>query len=76
LFKLQIATAVAIVAVWASVVIAAVSNPGTPELVTLATVVTPVMLLPAGWLFAAPLIRGRNGHDRGRAREARDESGS
>lgn len=72
MFKLQIATAVAITVVWVGVVYAAVKSPEYPELVTLATLVTPVMLLPAGWLFAAPVLRSRRANGR-RPDQTRDE---
>lgn len=74
MFRLQIATAVAITVVWVGVVYAAVTNPAHPELITLATLVTPVMLLPAGWLFAAPVISQRRASAKRRSNEARDES--
>ena len=80
MFRLQLGIAVAITVVWAGVVIAAVSTPANPGLVTLATLVTPVMLLPAGWLFAAPVLRQRritNGNGSrvgGRSDDGRDES--
>lgn len=49
------AVAVLIVAVWAFVVLQATKRPA--ELTTLVTVTTPVMLLPAGYLFAGGVLR-------------------
>jgi uncharacterized membrane protein YkvI len=48
MYWLRIVEAVVILAVWALVVNSARRN---PELTTLATVITPVMLIPAGALF-------------------------
>jgi ABC-type bacteriocin/lantibiotic exporter with double-glycine peptidase domain len=54
----QLATVLAwvITVVWVVVALAAVYN---PDLVALATVVTPVMLLPAGWVFTDDYFRRR-----------------
>jgi hypothetical protein len=54
--RLQRAVAGGITTVWVIVVLAAVVN---PDLVTLAGIITPVMLAPAGWLYTDVFIRSR-----------------
>lgn len=64
--RLQFLFAVAILVLWMLVVFRATLH---PELVGLATVITPVMLLPAGWLFTDGYLRSRQ-----RRREEDDDS--
>lgn len=45
---------VVITMIWTTVIIATVLN---PALVALATLVTPVMLAPVGWIFAGDALR-------------------
>lgn len=52
--RLRIAVATLIAVVWAYVIYRAANN---PELTGLATVVTPVMLAPVGWLFMGERLR-------------------
>lgn len=61
---LRMSAAVLLILVWATVVLyATFSRDG--GLIGLATAITPVMLAPAGWLFAGEYLRqrlnGRNG---------------
>lgn len=61
---LRIGVAALLIVVWAIVVLVATfSRDG--ALIGLATAITPVMLAPAGWLFAGEYLRqrlnGRNG---------------
>jgi hypothetical protein len=54
--RLQYVFAVAILIVWLVVVLRAVID---KDLIPLATVITPVMLLPAGWLFTDGYLKAR-----------------
>lgn len=56
--RLRFSFAVGIFAVWLLVCVASVRD---TRLIPLATVVTPVMLLPAGWLFTDGYLRSRRG---------------
>ena len=54
--------------IWGTVVILVfTSRPVDPQLLTLLTIITPVMLLPCGWLFTGPILNAR------RRREEDDE---
>jgi hypothetical protein len=61
--RLQFTFALAILAAWLFVVFKATAD---PALVPLATVISPVILLPAGWLFTDGYLRSRR---RGRKKE-------
>lgn len=67
--RLRIAIGVLVSIIWAAVVIVAFAiAPQNPNMITLATVVTPVMLAVVGGLFATPLLnarRRRNGNGNG-----------
>lgn len=65
--RLQFAFALGILAAWLFVIYGATRR---PELIALASVVTPVMLLPAGWLFTDGYLRERR---RRRGRKDNDE---
>lgn len=55
--RLRVSVALVIVIVWAFVVVyAAVRN---PELTTLVTVITPVMIGVVGWLYADAVLRSK-----------------
>lgn len=54
--RLQLVFAVAILVLWLFVCFEATRN---SELIGLATVITPVILLPAGWLFTDGYLRAR-----------------
>jgi hypothetical protein len=56
--RLRLSFALAILIVWVAVCAAAVRD---TKVIPLATVVTPVMLLPAGWLFTDGYLRARRG---------------
>jgi predicted MFS family arabinose efflux permease len=64
--RLRIAIAILVAVIWAAVVITAFAiAPTNPQMVTLATIVTPVMLSVVAGLFAAPVLnarRRRNGN--------------
>jgi predicted MFS family arabinose efflux permease len=66
--RLRIVVAILVATIWAAVVIVAFAiAPDNPSMVTLATVVTPVMLSVVGGLFAGPLLNARrrsNGNGR------------
>lgn len=54
--RLQYVFAVAILIVWLVVVLRAAVD---KDLIPLATIITPVMLLPGGWLFTDGYLRAR-----------------
>jgi hypothetical protein len=65
--RLRIAGAVFIGLLWGTcVILVFTSRPADPQLLTLLTIITPVMLLPCGWLFTGPILNRR--------RERRDEA--
>lgn len=64
--RLQLIFALGILAVWLLVCVQATRK---PELIPLATVITPVILLPAGWLFTDGYLRAR------RRRRIEEENG-
>ena len=65
--RLRVGAAVFIGIIWGTaVVLVFASRPVDPQLLTLLTIITPVMLLPCGWLFAGPVLnsrRRRNGDE-------------
>jgi hypothetical protein len=54
--RLQYVFALAILIVWLVVVLRATAD---KDLIPLATIITPVILLPAGWLFTDGYLRAR-----------------
>jgi hypothetical protein len=57
LVRLRIAVALTVTIVWATAVVMAFAV--NPDLITLVTVVTPVMLAVVGWLYADEVLRRR-----------------
>jgi hypothetical protein len=60
--RLRIAGAVFIGLLWGGAAIGTFLSRD-PELLQVLTVTTPVMLLPAGWLFAGPILNRRRRDD-------------
>lgn len=64
MYRLQIGAAVFIGLIWGTVtVLVLTSRPVDPQLLTLLTIITPVMLLPCGWLFAWPILNRKRRED-------------